>query len=116
MWISIPVTEQEVGWIEKLGGPWRFSKEELYRRSGAEVALVTPSTWDKWELPLPPGPILSFTVPDIMVVEAILNEGASWLQPLEKKKWGVHAGFLHFPSGLIVEVVVKATAEPIPYG
>lgn len=104
MWISFPVSEQEMRWIEQLGGPWRFSKDELYRQSGVDVALVVPETWKKWNLPEPPGPILSLRVADKTVIDTIVEEGARWIQPIREMEWGVRAGFLRFPSGMIVEI------------
>lgn len=105
MWISLPIAEQEMAWIERLGGPWRVSKDELYRRSGVEMAFVPPYVWTKWNLPVPAGPIISLQVSDLIEVDRVIAEGASWVSPVAAKGWGVKAGFIRFPSGLMVEVI-----------
>lgn len=105
MWVSLPVTETEMRWIEKLSGPWRLSKDDLYRQSNVELALVVAETWGKWGLPKPQGPILSLHGADLSSVDGIVKEGATVITPVEETAWGAMAGFLRFPSGLIVEVV-----------
>lgn len=113
LWISLPCTEQERGWLERLGGSWRLSDDKLWRRSEIEAALVTDEVWSFWNLPTPKGPIISFAVPNLSVVQSIVEEGALWADPPKERPWGIQAGFLRFPdSGLLVEIALVPSSEP----
>lgn len=106
LWISLPCSEEERLWLEWLGGPWRLSEDRLWRRSEVEAALVTDEVWQFWRLPEPPGPIVSFAVPDLKVPNRIIASGARWASEVAPRPWGINAGFLRFPSGLLVEIAV----------
>lgn len=105
MWVSIPLTDQERQWLERLGAQLRFSRDRLWRASGVELALVTEEEWRRWHLPEPPAPILSLEVSGPDVADSLVGEGASWAVPWGSQPWGVVAGLLRFPSGLLVEVI-----------
>lgn len=40
MWISLPIPEEEIGWLEELASEWHRTSEGLIRQSGVEFALV----------------------------------------------------------------------------
>lgn len=109
MWISVPISDTEMKWIERIGGPWRVSDHNLYRHSNVELALVTTSSWEQWGLPKPAAPILSIEVKNEGELQSVLREGAFWEKPPGKTAWGKEVGFLRFPSGLIVEVAYAST-------
>lgn len=111
MWVSLPLTDAERGWLEQLAPGWRLSRDRLWRRSGIELALVTDTVWRHWGLPEPPAPIVTVEVTDLEVVQPVLDAGAVWAKPFARQPWGVTAGLLRFPSGLLVEVV-EAAAPP----
>lgn len=106
LWISLPLSDQERGWLERLGVSWRLSKDQLWRRSGVEVALVTEDIWRHWQLPEPLAPIISVAVSDLSVIEEMLTDGCRWASPVALRPWGVRAGFLALPSGVLLEVAV----------
>ena len=90
-----------------------MSGNNLWRRSEIEAALVTDETWNFWQLPTPKGPIISFAVPDLSVVQRIVEGGAMWADPPKERSWGIQAGFLRFPdSGLLVEIALVPSTEP----
>lgn len=108
MWISLPVPEEEIGWLEELAPGWRRTSEGLFRQSGVELALVSdPEIWDRWQLPRASAPIVSVTVSTRDGVDAIVAKGARWERAISRTAWGKQAGFLRFPSGLLVECIVE---------
>ncbi|WP_029421400.1 hypothetical protein [Alicyclobacillus macrosporangiidus] len=104
MWVSIPVRDEEMDWIQRLHEPWRLSKDGLYRRSQVELALVTDSSWRRWGLPQPEAPILTLGAVDSRALEDVLQRGAQVVQPIQRQPWGAEVGFVRFPSGLLVEI------------
>ena len=106
LWISLPLTDTERVWLERLGVSWRYSNDLLWRKSGVEAALVTPEIWRHWQLPEPPAPIISVAVTDLAVIEEMVAAGCSWASPVSLRPWGVRAGFLKLPSGVLLEVGV----------
>jgi hypothetical protein len=104
MWVSIPVPDEEMDWIQRLNGPWRLSKDGLYRQSQVELALVTDSSWRRWGLPQPEAPILTLGAVNPRALEAVLQRGAQVVQPIQRQPWGAEVGFVRFPSGLLVEI------------
>lgn len=108
LWISLPCSEQEKEWLEWLGGPWRLSGDRLWRHSDVEAALVTDDVWHQWKLPEPHGPIITFAVADLDAAQRVVAAGAKWASEVAPRPWGIDAGFLRFPSGLLVEIAVIA--------
>lgn len=106
MWVSVPVDDLEMAWLQELDKSWRLSRDGLYRQSGVELALVTNGTWARWQLPVPRQAILSVTVASLEPIDKIVREGARWERPIARQPWGAVAGFLRFPSGLLVEVTM----------
>lgn len=111
MWVSIPVRDEEMEWIQKVSGPWRLSKDQLYRRSQIELALVPESSWKHWDLPVPSAPILTFDAVNEAALTEILQQGAKVAQTTEVRSWGPAVGFVRFPSGLLVEVANSIGGE-----
>lgn len=108
MWISIPIPENEQHWLEQIASGWRNTAEGLVRQSHVELALVPyPDTWERWHLPTPRAPIISIPVANLDRVTAVLAEGARWEKPIASTPWGVVAGFLRFPSGFLVEIILE---------
>ncbi len=112
MWVSLPLTDTERSWLESLAPGWRLSRDALWRRSGIELALVTDTVWRHWGLPEPPAPIITVEIVDLAVVQPLLEAGATWAKPFALQPWGVTAGLVRFPSGLLVEVVKAAHSTP----
>ena len=106
LWISLPISDQERVWLERLGVSWRLSKDFLWRKSGVEAALVTEEIWRHWQLPEPPRPIISVAVTEMPVIDEMTAAGCTWASPPALRPWGVRAGFLNLPSGLLLEVGV----------
>jgi hypothetical protein len=112
LWISLPISDQERLWLERLGVSWRLSKDLLWRKSGVEAALVTEDIWRHWELPEPPKPIISVAVTDLSIIEEMIAAGCTWASPPQQRSWGVKAGFLNLPSGHLLEVGIFDRLPP----
>ncbi len=110
LWVSVPCSAEEQEWLQWLGGALRLSSDRLWRRSGVEAAFVTRDVWRHWQLPEPPAPIVSFGVSDLTVAERIVAAGAHWASEVTPRPWGITAGFLRFPSGLLVEIALMPGA------
>ncbi|MDQ0189063.1 hypothetical protein JI721_10615 [Alicyclobacillus cycloheptanicus] len=104
MWVSVPVRDEEMKWIESIGGAWRLSKDGLYRQSQVELALVTESAWRQWQLPHPPAPIVTLDSVNRGNLSEVLQSGAEVAQSTQRRPWGAEVGFVRFPSGLLLEV------------
>ena len=102
--MSIPVSDREMEWIARIGGPWRKNRDGLFRQSNVELALVTESVWKRWHLPDGGAPILTLDTINESELSKILAEGAQVARPTEMTEWGVPAGFVRFPSGVLLEV------------
>ena len=110
LWISLPCSDEERMWLERLGLPLRLSRDHLWRTSGVEAAFVSGEVWKHWKLPEPPAPIVSIEVSDLTVVDEMLSGGARWASPIAQRDWGVRAGFLRLPSGLLLEITLTPPA------
>lgn len=104
MWISVPVPDEEMNWIQSVSEPWKLSKDQLYRRSQVELALVPESSWKRWNLPTPSAPILTFDALNESALTELLQKGAQLDQAPRARDWGMDVGFVRFPSGLLIEV------------
>jgi hypothetical protein len=112
IWVSLPISEIERQWLEQLAPGWRLSRDRLWRRSGIELALVTDEVWRYWGLPEPSAPIVTVPVASPEAVQPVVEAGARWAKPFARQPWGVEAGLLRFPSGLLVEVVQAPAGSP----
>lgn len=112
MWISLPLPDRERQWLQSLGAELRLSSDALWRTSSVEGALVTDEVWERYHLPRPPAPIVSLDVPNASAAERLLakDPGVRWEMPYGPKPWGVVAGLLRFPSGLLVELIEEQAA------
>lgn len=114
VWVSVPIAEVEMTWLKELDETWRLSRDGLYRQSGVELAMVTDSAWARWQLPEPRHAILTVTVSSTDRIDRVVAAGAQWERPMARQPWGAMAGFLRFPSGLLVEVTMASESSTTP--
>jgi catechol 2,3-dioxygenase-like lactoylglutathione lyase family enzyme len=105
-WVSLPVADDEARRLLRALEGARRDRHGLVLAPVDRLAFVDMTAWTRFALPVPPSPIVTVFSADAQALGLAL--GGRWEAEPAERPWGVVAGFLRLPSGLLLEVVERA--------